>query len=176
MTPTRTFATLAILAALTACSDPQPPATIDSTSAAAETPSVPGAEPPEADGPEPDVAPASPFLPSGVGLSIAAEQRSMHEYTTQAGLERRVVIFEFLEGDLASTARALEQDLVSAGFQARHEEDRGDGKTRISFTKTDYGRVNATLTDDLGNAPANPEAKGVFSLDIPLGPEDDSSP
>ena len=156
-----------LLLALTGCNDPQPAAGV----ADAERPVAPVAEGPErGSNTSPDSTQADRLLPPGVTLSTPVHQRSMHGYTTQAGQDRRVVIYEFMEGDIAAMADVLQRDMGAAGFSARTEADRGDGKTRITFISPEHGRVNATLVPDLGDKPANPEARGVFSLDIPLEP------
>lgn len=155
-------AAAAMLAILAGCSDPQPAAT------------APAAVPPLASSEQPAAAPADPqpsdrSLPPGVTIDAPVEQRSTHGYTTKAGQERRVVIYEFSDGDVASMASTLQTAMAAAGFRARPEKDRDDGKTRMTFTKPGYGRVNAALSADLGNKPKDPEAAGTFSLDIPVG-------
>lgn len=154
--------TAAMLAILAGCSDPQTAATAptEATLASSEQPVVEAPADPQ---------PSDRSLPPGVTIDAPVEQRSMHGYTTKAGQERRVVIYEFAEGDVASMATTLQTAMAAAGFRARPEKDRDDGKTRITFTKSGYGRVNAALTSDLGNKPKDPEAAGTFSLDIPVG-------
>ncbi|MDQ3288182.1 MAG: hypothetical protein M3Q42_07945 [Pseudomonadota bacterium] len=109
-----------------------------------------------------------PALPPGVTIAVPSHQRSMHTYTTKAGKERRVVIYEFLEGDVPTMADTLERSMAEAGFSARRDVDTGDGKTRIIFIKPGFGRVNGAVTSALGSKPKDPLAKGVYSLDIPV--------
>ena len=109
-----------------------------------------------------------PALPPGVTIAVPSNQRSTHSYTTKAGKERRVVIYEFLEGEVPTMADTLERAMAEAGFSARRDVDKGDGKTRIIFIKPGYGRVNGAVSSSLGNKPKDPSAKGVFSLDIPV--------
>lgn len=173
MVQRKTLLPLSLLVALVACSGPENEPAPESQPGTGTSPTVTSAQDTAAEQTTAaeDQAATEHFLPPGVTLSAAAEQRSMHGYTTKAGAERRVVIFELRNGDIESTADSLKSDMERAGFSARDEADRGDGKTRITFIKPGYGRVNASLTTDVGDKPLDPNAPGVFSLDIPLEPE-----
>lgn len=158
----------ALLLALAGCSDSEPTtgaANVDSTSVA-------GGESQQEI--EPETIPAvvaedGLTLPPGVALSTRVDERGMHDYTTKSGQKRQVVIYEFMDGDVATMSDALRRSFEAAGFSAKDDADRKDGKTRIIFLKPVYGRVNAVITTDLGDKPKNPEAPGAFSLDMPFG-------
>lgn len=118
---------------------------------------------------------ADPALPPGVTIPAPSVQRSTHSYTTKAGKERRVVFYEFLDGDVPAMAETLERSMAEAGFSARRGVDTGDGKTRIIFVKNGYGRVNGAVTSSIGDKPKVPSAKGVYSLDMPAAGEPDAT-
>lgn len=152
-----------LLTFLSGC-NPEPVATSESASTTASTDAENSASPADA----PPAGASDSLLPPGVTITVPSKQRSMHGYTTKAGQDRRVVIYEFFDGDVATVTGSLERSMAAAGFNSKPVDDKGDGKTRVAFIKPGFGRVNIAVTSSLGNKPSDASAKGVFSLDVPL--------
>jgi hypothetical protein len=153
----------AIVLSLAACTQP--------ASDIAATPDAPAAV---ADAPAKGDKPVCPegtgyqVLPKGVKLTIDYHLRSDRIYTHKSGKSRRKVVLEVLSGDATGALAELETSMAKAGFTASPRKTGDNGRTTISYTKKGVGVVTVSSSNDVGDKPSNPGAKGTLMIDAPF--------
>ncbi len=151
------FAAVIVMAAsLAACGD-QAPQT-GSAPATVEAPTPPA--------PAPVATAGEQALPDGLAMPVGFELRNVMERQTDKGERRNRSVYEFAEGDNAAAFEAVKQVLTGAGFKDG-EVKLTDSGISATFRKAGYGRIQVSVSSNLGKKPKNPAAKGVVSVDWP---------
>lgn len=114
--------------------------------------------------------PASAFsytpLPADIGLAVPVHLRQDRINAAPDGSLRRVVVFEYLEGDQRSTMDSLATSLASAGYAAGAERTRSDGRIEAKFRKGKQ-QIVVSVASVVGNKPSHPSARGTFGINMP---------
>ena len=160
---TRHLAVLAAALALSACSgqNAAPPASTGTAADASQASSV---------GDHASTAFAYSPFPQGVVLAQPFHVRGDRIYTTKSGAQRRRATLELLEGAPGDVADSVRKQMASSGFRALAVKDKGDGITRLAFVKKGAGRINVSISSNIGDKPSNPRAVGVIMFDWQLAP------
>lgn len=155
---TRFVLAVLVVGSLLACSrDPAPITATDAVAAGEVKPATK---------PCPTAAFSYEPLPAGVGLPFPVHMRDDRITAKPDGSLRRVVVFEYLEGDQRSTMDALAASLVQAGYKAGRERVRSDGRLETRFRNGTHQLV-VSVTSAAGAKPSHPSAKGTFGIGMP---------
>lgn len=150
------------LLAIAGCNNPRPAVLpVAGTTAATEAAPETAAACPEETGYK--------LFPEAMKLAIPYHLRGDRIYVHKNGQQRRRVTVEFLEGDVGTALAAFEQSMVTAGFKAGPRNDGADGKITMPFSKKGFGTAHVSAMPTVGPKPSNPDAKGVISIDYPMG-------
>lgn len=152
----------AVLSALVGCNKSQPVNDTNTNAAPEEVASMeaPSAQPcAEQTGYQ--------FLPAGVSLGLPFHLRADRLYTNKHDQARRRVVLEFLEGNVDSTLKTVEESMIAAGFTARPRRDQPNGNIIIPYAKRDYGSITVVVNPLAGDNPSNSAALGTVTFDYP---------
>lgn len=105
-------------------------------------------------------------LPGRLELFTTAYHiRSDRFRTNRHGAVRRLVIYEFTTGDMASVLAEVESAMQAAGYSAKTQVEGKGGSFTIPFSKKGTPRLRVKFVSDVGQKPANPDAKFLVAVD-----------
>jgi hypothetical protein len=107
------------------------------------------------------------LLPAGVSLGLPYHLRADRLYTNKHDQARRRIVLEFLEGNVDSTLKTVEESMITAGFTARPRRDQPNGNIIIPYAKRDYGSITVVVNPLPGDNPSNSAALGTVTFDYP---------